>query len=276
MVYTAIQEWQTLLTLKTSDEDNVRYKQSLLLSCATFCNWKKISEKSQTVWTDRPHVYYPWNILLWNMKWGARFKVLTAAFLRISVFWDVTLCFQEGSWNKCHAFNLRVKQAKKARLPDPEDKGTIFLWNVRKCSPHNTVTPLSEAHTLHMSVACSWPAYRQNMFTDLIISRVDLNCKSYHYSQCYNHKTEHNNVKITATLISRTTKATRNWSPPIGPITSSTRLQRKWLCLLWAAVWPRNTWHTATCEMKCHVLLVLYQHITSTMFCTILHIVHSD
>ena len=155
-------------------------------------------------------------------------------------------------------------------------KALYSFWNVRKCSLHNTVTLLSEAHTLHMSVACSWPAYRQNMFTDLIISRVDLNCKSYHYSQCYNHKTEHNNVKITATLISRTTKATRNWSPPIGPITSSTRLQRKWLCLLWAAVWPRNTWHTATCEMKCHVLLVLYQHITSTMFCTILHIVHSD
>ena len=116
--------------------------------------------ESKTVWTDRPRVYYPWNILLQNMMWGVRFEDITVAFLRISVFWDVTLCFQVGSWNKCHAFNPRVKQAKKATLPDPEDKGTIILCNARNCSPHNTVTLLSEAHTLHMSVACSWPAYK--------------------------------------------------------------------------------------------------------------------
>jgi len=29
MVHITIQGWQTLLTLKTSDEDNVRYKQSV-------------------------------------------------------------------------------------------------------------------------------------------------------------------------------------------------------------------------------------------------------
>ena len=187
----------------------------------------------------------------------------------------MTLCYQVGSWNKCTGFTLRVKQSKNARLPDPEDKVTIILWNARNCSPYNTVTHarklepsatlLSEAHTWHDSVACSCPTYKQNMFTDLIISIVDLNCKSHHHCQCYNHKTEHNNVQAAATLTSRTTEATHNWPQPIGPITSSTRLQRKWLCLLWAAVWPRNTWHMATCEMECNVLLVPNHNLNTVL-----------
>jgi hypothetical protein len=36
-----------LLTVKTRDEDNVRYKESLALSWATFCNWIKISERAR-------------------------------------------------------------------------------------------------------------------------------------------------------------------------------------------------------------------------------------
>lgn len=41
MVYISIQGWQTLLTLKTSDEDNVKFKKSLVLS------WIKIGERAR-------------------------------------------------------------------------------------------------------------------------------------------------------------------------------------------------------------------------------------
>jgi hypothetical protein len=47
MVYISIQGWHTLLTLKTSDEDNIKFKKSLVLSWATFCSWIKIGERAR-------------------------------------------------------------------------------------------------------------------------------------------------------------------------------------------------------------------------------------